>query len=54
MLVQRELRAGVSDFAKRVTPDDQGRLVRDRLYLLKKCVIAGKDDDKEPYLYNLH
>ena len=56
MLVQRELKKGGSDFAKRVATEDQGRLVRDRLYLLKACVINGKDVDvaKEPYLYNLH
>lgn len=56
MLVQRELKRGSSEFAKRVAGDDQGRLVRDRLYLLKACVINGKDVDsiKEPYLYNLH
>ena len=35
MLVQREFKAGSSDFAKRVLPEDQARLVRDRLYLLK-------------------
>lgn len=56
MLVQRELKAGQTEFAKRVAPEDQGRLVRDRLYLLKQCILAGKDTDaaKEPYLYNLH
>jgi hypothetical protein len=55
MVVQRELKAGKSDFAKRVAPEDMGRLVRDRLYLLKACVINGKDVDsaKEPYLYHL-
>ena len=39
-----------------LTGDEVGRLVRDRLYLLKACVINGKDVDsaKEPYLYNLH
>lgn len=56
MLIQREFKAGQTEFAKRVAPEDQGRLVRDRLYLLKQCVISGKDADagKEPYLYNLH
>ena len=34
-LVQREFKAGSTDFAKRVLPEDQARLVRDRLYLLK-------------------
>jgi hypothetical protein len=54
MLVQRELKAGQTDFAKRVAPEDQGRLVRDRLALLKTCVITGKDEGKEPFLYSLH
>ena len=56
MLVQRELKSGKTEFAKRVAPEDQGRLVRDRLFLLKACVIRGKDMDgqKEPFLYNLH
>ena len=56
MLVQRELKGGKSEFAKRVAPEDQGRLVRDRLYLLKACVINGKDVEAtaEPYLYALH
>lgn len=56
MLVQREIKAGASDFAQRIATEDKGRLVRDRLYLLKQCVIAGKDADstKEPYLFNLH
>jgi hypothetical protein len=54
MLVQREFVAGKSEFSKRVAPEDQARLVRDRLYLLKACVLTGKDADKEPYLYNLH
>lgn len=55
MLVQRELKGNNTEFAKRVAPEDQGRLVRDRLALLKACVINGKDIDgtKEPYLYNL-
>lgn len=56
MLIQREFKAGQSEFAKRVAPEDHGRLVRDRLYLLKQCVLAGKDLDsvKEPYMYHLH
>jgi len=54
MMVQRELKAGSSDFAKRVESDDAGRLVRDRLFLLKTCIIAGKDTHAEPYLYHLH
>ncbi len=56
MLVQREFKAGTSEFAKRVAPEDQGRLVRDRLALLKACVINGKDTPAatQPYLYNLH
>ncbi len=56
MLVQREIKAGTSDFAQRIATEDKGRLVRDRLYLLKQCVIAGKDADatREPYLFNLH
>ncbi len=56
MLVQRELKAGSTEFAKRVSGDDQARLVRDRLFLLKKCVLTGKDTDAatEPYLYHLN
>jgi hypothetical protein len=56
MLIQREFKAGSTDFAKRVTSDDQARLVRDRLALLKSCMLTGKDADPkhEPYLYNLH
>jgi hypothetical protein len=56
MLVQRDLKLGASEFAKRIAPEDQNRLVRDRLYLLKKCLLNGKDADakSEPYLYNLH
>lgn len=56
MLIQREFKAGTSEFAKRVAVEDQGRLVRDRLALLKQCVIAGKDASAsaQPYLYNLH
>jgi hypothetical protein len=54
MLVQREFKAGSSDFAKRVSQEDQARLVRDRLSLLKACVITGKDTQGEAYLYNLH
>ena len=56
MLVQREFRAGATDFAKRVLPDDRARLVRDRMYVLKACILSGKDADAkaEPYLYALH
>lgn len=56
MLIQREFKQGTSSFSKRVSADDQARLVRDRLYVLKQCVLAGKDTDagKEPYLYHLH
>jgi hypothetical protein len=56
MLIQRELKAGTSEFAKRVAADDAARLVRDRLHLLKTCLVNGADADaaKEPYLYNLH
>ena len=54
MMVQRELKAATSDFAKRVAPEDAGRLVRDRLFLLKSCIIAGKDTHAEPFLYHLH
>ena len=54
MMVQRELKAASSEFAKRVAPEDAGRLVRDRLFLLKSCVIAGKDTPSEPFLYHLH
>lgn len=55
-MVQREFKAGKSEFSKRVAPEDQARLVRDRLYLLKSCVLAGKDASasSEPYLYHLH
>jgi len=55
MLVQREFKAGATDFAKRVAVEDQNRLVRDRLYLLKACILGSKDADAkaEPYLYNL-
>ena len=53
MMVQRELKKGESEFAKRVLPEDQARLVRDRLFLLKICVVNKKDSD-EPYLYSLH
>jgi hypothetical protein len=35
MMIQRELKKGESEFAKRVEPADQARLVRDRLFLLK-------------------
>lgn len=54
MMVQRELKAGASGFAKRVESADAGRLVRDRLFLLKNCVISGKDTHAEPFLYHLH
>jgi hypothetical protein len=54
MLVQRELKAGKSDLAKRVAPEDAARLVRDRLFLLKNCIISGKDTPSEPFLYHLH
>ena len=54
MLVQRELKAGKSEFAKRVAPEDAARLVRDRLFLLKNCIISGKDTPSEPFLYHLH
>ena len=53
MMVQRELKKGESEFAKRVLPEDQARLVRDRLFLLKMCVVNKKDSD-EPFLYSLH
>ena len=56
MLIQREFKVGTSAFSQRVSSDDQARLVRDRMYLLKQCVLSGKDTDatKEPYLYHLH
>ena len=54
MLVQRDFRSGSSEFAKRVAPEDQARLVRDRMFLLKQCLLAGKDDASEAYLYRLH
>ena len=54
MILQRELRQGTSEFAQRVEVNDQNRLVRDRLFLLKKCIIQGKDSEKEPFLYALH
>jgi hypothetical protein len=53
MMIQRELKKGESEFAKRVEPLDQARLVRDRLFLLKMCVVNKKDSD-EPFLYSLH
>ena len=56
MLVQREFKANTSAFAQRVAPEDQARLVRDRMFVLKQCILSGKDADakSEPYLYNLH
>lgn len=52
MLVSRELKAGSTEFAKRVAEDDKKRLVRDRFALLKLC-IEGADVQTIPYLYNL-
>ena len=65
MLVSRELKAGTSDFAKRVAEEDKRRLVRDAFGKLKMCVIAGGEFDAGakdatakmpnlgPYLYTL-
>lgn len=66
MLVSRELKAGASDFSKRVAEDDKRRLVRDAFGKLKMCVIAGGEFDPQaekatanlpklgPYLYTLN
>ena len=65
MFVSRELKAGASDFSKRVAEEDKRRLVRDAFGKLKMCVIAGGEFDADakdataklpnlgPYLYAL-
>ena len=66
MLVSRELKAGASDFSKRVAEDDKRRLVRDAFGKLKMCVLAGGEFDADakeataklpnlgPFLYQLN
>ena len=45
MLVSRELKAGTSDFAKRVSEEDKRRVARDAFSKLKLCVLAGGEFD---------
>ena len=47
MFVSRELKAGASDFSKRVAEEDKRRLVRDAFGKLKMCVIAGGEFDAD-------
>jgi hypothetical protein len=44
--------SNTSAFAARLAAEDKARLVRERFFLLKACMLHG-DDAKVPYLYHL-
>ncbi|RYZ54530.1 MAG: hypothetical protein EOP49_04935 [Sphingobacteriales bacterium] len=52
MLVSRDMRGNKTAFSQRVAEEDKARLVRERFFLLKACMVHG-EDAKVPYLYNL-
>lgn len=53
MLASRDMRANSTDFARRVAEDDKSRLVRERFFLLKACMLGHDDTKAYPYLYHV-